>query len=243
MKVEGKVILAENPAGAYISLFDKSTQTRLQNLRPNRDGAFTLFLKEGINYRLQVDPEQDVYTFYSRDFDLTQGKFSTFERISVELKKLNVGDALELQATAFKKYTSELDPSSDAELKKLVRLMKGYPDMNFTVEVSLIGYRVDTLRNDPDLTEVITDTLHIPVTRTVADSTSADSTEWVLTETIDSVVLKHRYHNDRTPQMVLELVNYLAGQGIAAGRLRPMHQAQPAALPEERKTRVRVIAR
>lgn len=243
MKVEGKVILAENPAGAYISLFDKSNQVRLQNLRPNREGAFTLFLKEGINYRLQVDPEQDVYTFYARDFDLTQGKFSTFERVTVELKKPVAGDALELQNTSFKKYSSELDPSSDTELKKLVRLMNGNPTLNFSVEVSLVGYRMDSVQRDLDLTEVLTDTLHIPVTRTVADSTSADSTEWVLTETIDSVVVKHRYHNDRTPQMVLELVNYLTSQGIAAGRLTPVHRAQPAALPEERKTIVRIVVR
>lgn len=247
MKVEGKVTGPENPAAAYLSVFDKKTQTRLYNLRPSPQGTFTLYLKEGIIYQINADPEQDQFTFASKDFDLTQGKFNLQERLTLELKRLKPGDEMELINTRFKMYSAELEPAAQAELRKLVRLMNGYPSLNFTIEVALLGYKEDSLRNDPDLTEVQVDSVRFPITREYVDSiavdpVTGDTSELVRTETYDSIVARTWYHNDRTPHMVLELVNYLVSQGIAAGRLTPTHRRDPAVLPE-RKTLIKVIAR
>ncbi len=258
MKLEGKVTGPSNPGAAYVSVWDKASQTRLSSVRPAADGSFTLFLKEGTDYVVNVDPEQDNLTFASKEFLMAEGKFNTTERVQFELKPLTPGAFIDLTNTSFKPYTAELTTSSDGELRKLVRLIKANTALNFSVEVALFGYVEDTVQRDADLTEVITDTLRIPVTRHYTDTTftepaptdplSADSltvpgyTLTQRTEMVDSVVVKHRYHNDRTAYMALEIVNYLVAQGVPANKLTPLHLAVPAA-PNERKWRIRITAR
>jgi hypothetical protein len=247
MKLEGKIVGPENPAAAYLAVFDKNTQARLYNLRPSKEGTFTLYLKEGIAYQLNADPEQDQYTFASREFDLTQGKFNMQERVIFELKTLRAGEEFELANTRFKPYSPELESSSQAELRKLVRLINGNPSLNFTVQVSLFGYKEDSVQRDPDLTEVVTDSIRIPVMHEYIDSVavdtvSMDTTFLIRTESYDSIVIKHRYHNDRSSHMALELVNQLISLGIPAGRLMPAHRVEQATLPE-RKWLIKAIAR
>src|SRR4029079_6304754 len=64
MKVEGK-IAAENPGAAYIAVFNREDQ-RVFNGRPNSNGTFTVYLKEGDVYDLSVEPEKDNFTFFSK---------------------------------------------------------------------------------------------------------------------------------------------------------------------------------
>lgn len=260
MKLEAKVTGPANPGAAYVSVWDKNSQTRLNNVRPAADGSFTLFLKEGTDYSVNVDPEQDNLTFASKDFLMAEGKFNTTEKVQFDLKPFTTGMFVDLNNTTFKPYTAELATSSEAELRKLVRLIKGNAALNFSVEVALFGYVEDSVQRDADLTEVITDTLRIPITRHFTDTTFSDPpsapadslvadsvaiknyTITERTETVDSVVVKHRYHNDRTAYMALEIVNYLVAQGVPASKLNPLHLARPAA-PSERKWRIRVTAR
>lgn len=247
MRVDGTVAGLPTPGAAYLSVFDKKTQARLFNLRPKADGTFTLYLKEGSIYTLNADPEQAQYTFTSKEFDLTQSRFNAIERVTVELKPFAKGDVLTLTNTTFKPYTHEMEAAAQNELKKLARFINGNPSLNFKVEVALVGYREDSLKSDPDLTEVATDTVLIPVTHEFIDSVAVDpitkdSSFLVRTESYDSAVVKHRYHNDRTPHMALEIVNYLIEQGVAASRLTPAHRAQVATLPEK-KWLVTVTAR
>jgi hypothetical protein len=244
MKLEAKISGPENPAAAYVTVWDKKTQTRLHNVRPSADGSVTVYLKEGAVYTLAVDPEKDNFSYATREFDLTQEKFNTRERVSIELKPVSSGDAWELAGVSFKPYTGELTPESQWELRKLIRMMNGNPTTKFAIEVAMFNYREDSVQRDADLTEVLTDTLRVPVTKMVADTTQRDTdSTFVMREiTYDSMVVKNRYHNDRTPHMVLELVNYLVAQGVQAGRLLPTHTAQPATVPE-RKLRVTVTAR
>ena len=244
MKLEAKISGPENPSAAYVSVWDKKMQTRLHNVRPSADGSVTVYLKEGAVYTLAVDPEKDNFSYATREFDLTQEKFNSRERVSIELKPVASGDAWELADVAFKPYTGELLPESQWELRKLIRMMNGNPTTKFTIDVSMLGYREDSIQRDADLTEVITDTLRVPVVKIETDTTqlNADSTFVTREITYDSMVVKSRYHNDRTPHMVLELVNYLVAQGVEAGRLFPTHSAQPVAMPEK-KLLVKVTAR
>lgn len=220
MKVQGRVEGPSNPASPYITLYDAKTQQRLLNTRPTKDGAFTLYLVEGNIYNIVIDPEEDNFNFYSHRFDLTTGKISTLERLTAVLKPVASGDVIELAGVNFKPRSTEMDDASRTELRKVSRLINGSPALKFDLEVSLYGFKKDSVQIDQDLTEVVTDTLRMDSTYTV----------------------KSTYHNDRTQQQALEIVNYLIDQGVPSGRILPANKVYEA-VPEERRTVVRLIAR
>jgi len=222
MKVEGRVQGPANLASPYVNLIDAKTQQRLLTTRPTKDGAFILYLIEGNIYNVVIDPEEDNYTFFSHRFDLTAEKISTLERLDATLKPVAPGDVINLEGVTFKQYSSDMNESSKTELRKVARLMNGAPALTFDVEVSLYGYRKDTIQSDPDLTEVIP-----------PDTAQVDSVIYVT---------HAYYHNDRTAQEVLEIVNYLVDQGVPANRVKPSTQVFEA-VPEERKIVVKLIAR
>lgn len=234
MKVEGEV---NSPA--FISVFNKKDQSRVFNGRPDATGKFILYLNEGAVYDLSVEPEQDKFTFFSKEYDLTREKFVQNEKVNVNLKTLSVGDEIELAGVAFKPKSVELDASSNQDLRRLARMIKGNPTFNYIIDVSLFGYLQDSVQRDADLTELFADTLKFPVSFTQIDTSLADS---IKTITRDSVVLRKMYHNNRTPDQAMTIVNYLTGQGIPAKNLNTSHHAV-AALPENRKIVVKVIVK
>lgn len=236
-KVEGRISGPANLASPYVSLLDSKTQTRLLNTRPTKDGSFTLYLTEGGVYNIVIDPEEDNYIFFSALFDLTKEKISTLERLDVALKPVAAGDAIYLAGVRFKEHSSEMLESSKTELRKVARLINGAPSLKFNIEVNLYGYQKDSVQSDPDLTEMLSDTVHFTVTKTSTDSTGA-----VTTETTDSLAVKHTYHNDRTQHEALEVVNYLIEQGVPANRVLPASRVFDA-IPEERKTVIKLTAR
>jgi hypothetical protein len=235
MKVEGTV----NPAGSYITVFNQKDQSRIFNGRPSATGSFTIYLNEGSKYDLSIDAELDNFTFYSKIFDLTNDKFPQIEKISTSLKPVSPGDEIELTGISFKPNSFELASASNEELRRVVRMIKGNPSLQFNLDITLYGYRQDSVQTDADLTETYADTLRIPVLYTVTDSASIDVGK---TLTKDSIVIKPMFHNDRTPHQSLEIVNYLVGQGVPAKNLSVSHQAI-AALPENRKLLVKIKAK
>jgi hypothetical protein len=232
MKVEGRVQGPSNLASPYVNLLDAKTQQRLLTTRPSKEGAFILYLIEGKIYNVVIDPEEDNYTFFSHTFDLTGEKISTLEKLDATLKPVAAGDAINLEGVTFKEYSSEMNESSKTELRKVARLINGAPALTFDVEVSLYGYREayvyrkDTVLSDLDLTEFYTDTIE-----SVSDTTD-----------VTTLLATAYYHNDRTQHEALEIVNYLIEQGVPADRVRPSTKVFEA-VPEERKTLVRLIAR
>jgi len=126
---------------------------------------------------------------------------------------------------------------SQQELRRLQRLIQGNPGKSFSVLVTMTGYQQDSVRSDPDLTEVIADTVSIPVTPKIdpADSTLASR------PVRDSLVLKYTYHNDRTLKQAKAIGDNLIKLGVPAGRLACSGKAEPEAVLENRKTFVKVI--
>jgi outer membrane protein OmpA-like peptidoglycan-associated protein len=232
MKVEGLV----TPPSSFVAVFNQKDQTRIFNGKPSSSGSFIVYLNEGNKYDLSIDPEQDNYTFYSKAFDLTNDKFAQIEKISAILKPLAHGDEIELAGVSFKPNSIELTPASNQELRRVVRLIKGNPSLNFNLDITLFGYLQDSVQSDADLTEEYADTLKIPISYTITDSTSADIGK---TMTRDSLVVKKMYHNDRTPHQSLEVANYLMSQGVPAKNISLSHHAI-AALPENKKLIVKI---
>jgi hypothetical protein len=245
MKVEGKVTGLENPASAYVSVFNQKDQSRVYNGRPLKDGSFVVYMKEGGVYDLSVEPEQDNFTFYSKEFEVIGEKLTALEKINVTLKKISTGDEIELPGISFKPYSKTIAPSSTQELRRLVRLMKGNPGYKFNIDVTLIGLQQDSIQSNPDLTEIQADTTHIPITYTIhqpADSLSSNA-DSVITATRDSVVVKVTYHNNRSQQQSQAVKSYLISQGILEGNLTISFKAIDEAILENRKTKTKVTVR
>ena len=248
MKVEGKIIGLESLSSAYISVFNQKDQSRVYNGRPSADGSFVVYLKEGEVYDLSVEPEQDNYTFYSKQFEVIGEKLSALEKINVNLKKPSAGDEIELPGLSFKPNSYAISSSSTQELRRLTRLIKGNPTYKFNIDVTLMGWQQDSLQSNPDLTEISRDTTHTQVTYTVdsifatVDSV-ATKRDSIITATRDSIFVKVTYHNNRTEKQSQGIKTYLISQGVEEGNLSITFKAIVEAVIENRKTKVKVIVR
>ena len=173
VKIDGTVTGLENPSSPYIAAFDLKDQRRVYNGRPDKDGAFTLYLPEGARYDLSVEPEKDNYTFYSKTYDFTSD-VPMSDRVEAEIRPVAKGTTLEL-GIAFEPNSSQPSPLSAQSLRRLGRMVKGNPDRKFMLGITLKGYLADSIPSSPDLTEVRVDTLHFSVPRVVLDTVKLDS--------------------------------------------------------------------
>ena len=235
MKVEGKVTDENNAAlPAYITITDLSNSKRVYSGRPSTDGSYFVYVKEGSKYEVSIDPEQSKLSFYARQFDLTSEKIPQRERVNAVLKQPEPGDEILLDAIQFKPSSSQLEPSSDNEIKRLVRLIKANPQLNFEIQVMLNGYAEDSVQSSQDLTEVLVDS----ITTQVDD---IDSLGQVYKR--DTVMARTRYHNDRTQQQASNIIAQLVKSGGDANSLKTLTNAIAATLPENRKLTIKAVAR
>jgi hypothetical protein len=236
MKIDGKVL---DPAGksipAYISLVDLPKNKRVYSGRPYPDGSFIVYVMEGSKYELSIDPEQDNISYFSKQFDLMSDKIPQIEKVSATLKPLAAGDELPLEMIKFKPNSSDVDiVASSTEAKRFIRAVKANPNLKFEIQVLLSGYVEDSVRSNPDLTEVTYDSIH-----TTYDD--IDSLGQLYKH--DTVLVKTTYHNDRTWSQAKSLVQYLVSQGLSESSFAYFGNAIPAALPENRKLTVKALAR
>jgi hypothetical protein len=202
--------------------------------RPAADGSYFVYVPEGSKYEISIDPEQSKFTYFAKQFDLTTEKIPQREKVNATLKTPAAGDELLLNAVQFKPSSAELEPTSETEIKRLVRFVKANPQLNFEVQVLLNGYEEDSIRSSPDLTEVMIDSVHSKID-------DIDSLGQLYTR--DTVVAKARYHNDRTQAQANNIVEYLVKLGANRDNLIIVTNAIPAVLPEDKKLTVKAVAR
>ena len=233
MKLEGKITDPQDKAvAAYISVTDLNNSKRFYSGRPAADGSYMLYLKEGTVYEMSIDPEQSNMTFYTKKFDLTTERIPQRERVNATLKALEAGDELTLEHTTFAPYTATLDPSSEEELKRLARVLKANPELDVELQVMLTGYEEDSVQSNPDLTEVLIDSIATQVEE-------MDTLDQVHMR--DTVIIHTTYHNDRTHKQAESVVQYLVAQGTEEQRFSLFGNAIPAMLPEERKLIIKAV--
>lgn len=234
MKVEGKISDGEGkPVAAYITVTDLRSGKRVHTSRPAADGSYFFYVSEGTKYEMAVDPELSKYTFYARQFDLTIDKIPQRERVSAVIKPLSSDDVLELNNVEFKPRSAELLRESEAEIKRLVRLMKSNPELNFEVHVRLRGYEEDSIQS-PELTELAIDSITTQIDR--LDSAGQ------MTQ-VDTILLKTRYHNNRTEKQAKAIVERLKVLGVDESKLSVITEAIPANEQEEKKLLIKIVAR
>jgi hypothetical protein len=231
MKLEGKVSDPNgSPLPAYVSIIDLQSGKRTYNGRPNNDGSFLIYVMEGSRYELSVDPEHADQSYFSKTLDLTTNNIPQVEKVNAVLKPLASGDELSLDGIRFKEGSAEIDmASSEGELKRFVRLVTGNPGLKFEIPVLLQGYQEDSIQSNPDLTELMYDSV---------------PSKYIDIDTLgqlfekDTISVKVIYHNDRTVEESQSIIEYLIARGADRGNLSVVVNASPAA-PEDKKTLVK----
>lgn len=233
LRVDGRVSGNSGTVSSYISVRDLDARKNIFTGRPASDGTFNVFLLEGGRYELSIDPEQSNFTFYSRRFDLTRD-LPQLERVSVLLKKIEPGDELDLSGVDFKPYSSELETGAEEDLKRLARLVKSVPEINFEIQVMLAGYLEDIERSHKDLTEVFYDSVHTRID-------DIDTLGQLFKK--DTVIARTVFHNDRTVRQAEAIINFMKGQGVEEGRLSYFVNARPEEAEDRRALVIRARAR
>ena len=124
------------------------------------DGIFSLILREGKIYDIGVLEREGKYLFASERIDLSEIEFSKKERKEYILNDIRNGAEQPLNNIIFQEYSSELDEASEKELQRLIFILQKNPDYNMEIAVHQKNYMADTIKSNPDLTELIIDTIH-----------------------------------------------------------------------------------
>ncbi len=173
-RIEGVVSGLADPTSAYIAVFNLQGQNWEYNGRPDKNGEFVLYLKEGAQYDLSVEPGTSDYTFDSKRYDFTE-KIPLSDKVELALRPVAKGTVLDLEGISFKPFASSFSDTSSPELKRLARMVKGNSNHTFQIEVALMGYQSDTVQSHQDLTELIIDTIRFTVERRIPDTHKVDS--------------------------------------------------------------------
>ena len=124
------------------------------------NGIFSLILREGKIYDIGVLEREGNYLYASERIDLSEIEFSKKERKEYILREVRDGSEQPLNNIVFQEYSSELGEGSEKELQRLTLIMQKNPDYNVEIGVYQQNYREDTIKSDPDLTELVIDTIH-----------------------------------------------------------------------------------
>lgn len=234
IKVEGVITdMNDAPTPAYISVTDLATQARVFTGRPDKDGSYFLFLPEGTRYELSIDPEKGNYTYVSKIIDMTVAGNPLILKLNAVLKPIHEGDEFDLEGIRFKANSAELE-KENAELRRLSRLLKSSPELDYELHVSFIGYEENQMPVNPDLTEVSVDSVLFQIDE--VDSLGQ-------THSRDSLVVETMYHNNRTEKQATAIIDELTALGVDRSRLSYTVSMVPEPELENRKTKVKLVAR
>ncbi len=120
--VEAKIEITDNSTGKQIQEFTTNSAT----------GKFLLSLNSGRNYGIAV--KADGYLFHSENFDIPKNSEYNLVDKEIKLKNIKIGSKIALRNVFFDVGKSTLRSESNAELDRLVKLMKDVPGLK--VEIS-----------------------------------------------------------------------------------------------------------
>lgn len=167
--INGTVIdsATNEPLNAKLTTFNINERDRLWNENTGSKGEFAIALKEGSAYDLSVDLDGQSYMFFSKIYDLQEGVGKRDrENLKIQLSPLKAGATYET-AIAFKAHSSELMDLSTFELRRIGALLRDNQNMTIEIAVYQNNFRTDTVQMDPDLTEVIIDSIYTEIKRPV----------------------------------------------------------------------------
>lgn len=119
--VEAELEIVDNKTGNVIKTFKSNSAT----------GKFLLSLEAGKNYGIAV--KADGYLFHSENFDIPAGADYNLVNKTIELKNIKVGSIIALRNIFFDTGKSTLRSESNAELDRLVKLMKDVSNLKIEI--------------------------------------------------------------------------------------------------------------
>lgn len=119
--VEAKIEIFDNATGSIIETFTTNSAT----------GKFIITLASGKNYGIAV--KADGYLFHSENFDIPKGSADNLVDKTIELKNIKIGSTIALRNIFFDTGKSILRSESNAELDRLVKLMKDVPSLKIEI--------------------------------------------------------------------------------------------------------------
>ncbi|MFK8038834.1 MAG: OmpA family protein [Crocinitomicaceae bacterium] len=138
---KGKTIddLSKKAVEAVIEITDNSTGQVIEEFTTNSaTGKFLISLNSGKNYGIAVKAEG--YMFHSENFDIVKGGSYNLVNKTIELKNVKVGNTVTLKNIFFDTGKSNLRQESNAELNRLIKLMKDVP----TLKIEISGHTDNT---------------------------------------------------------------------------------------------------
>ena len=116
------------PENAMITVTDNETGELVGTYTPNAStGSYLFILQPGRNYNISY--EADDFLFSSENFNVSDSSAYAVINKPIELQPIKVGQKITLKNIFFKSGQSDLDPTSQVELGKLIKLMKKLPDL------------------------------------------------------------------------------------------------------------------
>lgn len=186
---------------------------QLYNL--GKEGILTTVVSGNENYDLTVFPVNKGYFYHSSLIDPK----STPQIKEIRLLSLKPGVAISLHGFTFNEKSDIM--SGKPELDKVVKILKDNPEINIEIGIDMPIITLDTLQT-PGLTELKIDTLvtNEIITKEVEviEPDSTVSIE-VLKDTIEVIVIKKTFHNDRTEKDAGKIKEYLISKGIPEQRI------------------------
>ncbi|MCH2224322.1 MAG: OmpA family protein [Crocinitomicaceae bacterium] len=131
---KGKTIdqITKKPVEAEIEITDNVTGKIIETFKTNSaTGKFIITLASGKNYGIAVKAEG--YLFHSENFDLPKGSADNLVNKVIELKNIAVGSKIALRNIFFDTGKSTLRSESNAELDRLVKLLKDVPSLKIEI--------------------------------------------------------------------------------------------------------------
>lgn len=119
--VEAQIEITDNATGKVIETFTTNSAT----------GKFIITLNSGKNYGIAV--KASGYLFHSENFDIPAGADDNLVNKVIELKNIAIGSKIALRNIFFDVNKATLRPESNAELERLVQLMKDVPALKIEI--------------------------------------------------------------------------------------------------------------
>lgn len=124
--------MTKKPVEAAIEITDNATGKVIETFTTNSaTGKFIITLPSGKNYGIAVKAEG--YLFHSENFDIPTGAADNLINKVIELKNIAVGSKIALRNIFFDTGKSTLRAESNAELDRLVKLMKDVPSLKIEI--------------------------------------------------------------------------------------------------------------
>lgn len=236
MRIEGKVVDKDTgePVNAKLVAFNVTMRDRIWNDQIGDAGEFSLVLNEGATYDLSVTHPDPSYQYYSKIYALEQVGRRDREKLNIELTKLAAG--LEFDSDIFfVERTPEIDDRSTYELRRITDMIRKNPNIKLEFLIHQTNYKEDSIKSDPDLSELDIDSTYIErLVLVQVDSTNMenavdemDSVGYTMEsdtlmaepnepvyETVRELVTNYTYHNDRTAKQSDAILNYFLDKGV-----------------------------